>query len=68
MYKYLDPKTNKFDVAILKSTFPEGVDPAIKEQYLTPEQFKIAFGMEIEKFNELKKWRQLDLRKEKGFF
>lgn len=33
--KFLDPKTHKFDLEELKTTFPEGIDPTRKEAYLT---------------------------------
>jgi len=28
---YLDPRTNKFDLDTLKTKFPQGVDPTMKE-------------------------------------
>ena len=37
--KYLDPKTNKFPYTALNNLFPEGVDPAKKEQYLSDAEF-----------------------------
>lgn len=37
--KYLNPKEHKFDFATLTSSFPEGVNPAKKEDYLEDDVF-----------------------------
>lgn len=55
--KWLDPRTNKFDYDTLKSSFPEGVDPTKKEAYLDDESFQKLFGMSLDAFNQLKKWK-----------
>jgi hypothetical protein len=37
--KFLDPRTNKFDIDTLKTNFPAGVDPTKKEAYLDEQAF-----------------------------
>jgi len=64
----LDPESNKFDYEVLKGAFPPGVNPERKEAYLTYEMFHSIFGMAPAAFNELKKWKQNDLKKAKGLF
>ena len=67
--KWHDPKVHKVDYELLKNAFPEGIDPTRKEAYLSDEQFLQVFGMSQDKFyNELKKWKQQELRKAKGLF
>ena len=66
--KYLDPNTNKFDYSALNGKFPEGVDPAKKEAYLDDKQFQEVFNLSKDDFNNLKKWKQTELRKAKGLF
>ena len=50
---------NKFTLDVLKSSFPKGVQASQKEAYLTDEDFKKEFNMEIEEFYKLKEWRQI---------
>lgn len=66
--KYLEPESNKFDYEALKGAFPPGVNPERKEAYLSDENFQTIFGMTPSAFNELKKWKQNDLKKAKGLF
>lgn len=66
--KYLDPKSNKFSYEHLKGQFPEGIDPTRKEAYLSDEDFTKVFGMPADKFYELKKWKQQELRRAKELF
>lgn len=66
--KFLDPRTNKFGYEVLKTTFPEGIDPTRKQEYLDDKAFKEVFGMTLDEFNALKKWKQQELRKAKGLF
>ena len=65
---YLDPATNKFDLETLKSSFPEGVEPSKKEMYLEPAVFESTFGMDFAKWETLKDWKRVDLKKAKGLF
>jgi hypothetical protein len=65
---YLDPSTNKFTYEQLQGQFPAGVDPTRKEAYLTDAQFLEVFGVTPAAFNELKKWKQQDLKKAKQLF
>ena len=66
--KYLDSTTNKFDYEQLKGVFPQGVDPTRKEAYLSDEQFLDVIGMTPAAFNDVKKWKQQDIKKAKNLF
>jgi hypothetical protein len=66
---YTEPATTgEFDLATLQSSFPEGVDPTKKEQYLSDAVFESTFGMNKDAFNQLKAWKQKDLKKAKNLF
>ncbi|XP_027948050.1 villin-1 [Eumetopias jubatus] len=47
---------------------PEGVDPSKKEEYLSTEDFTKALGMTPTAFSALPRWKQQQLKKEKGLF
>lgn len=66
--KSADPNSTKFDIKDLQNGIPEGVDPSKKELYLSSEQFLATFGMNEDKFAELKEWKKKDLKKSKGLF
>lgn len=66
--QYKDPAEHKLPYAELNGVFPAGIDPTRKEAYLTDEEFASVFGMTPAAFNELKKWKQNDLKKAKGLF
>ena len=55
--KFLNGKKHKFDLDALKSGFPEGVNPAKKEDYLEDDVFQQCFGMGRREFEELKAWK-----------
>lgn len=65
---YVEPTSKIYDLKTLQTTFPEGVDPARKEQYLSDADFEATFGMTKEAFNQLKLWKQKDLKKAKNLF
>eukprot|EP00948_MAST-09A_sp_MAST-9A-sp1_P000587 g587.t1 len=44
------------------------VDPTRREQYLSDEDFNKIFGMDMESFNKLKKWRQQKVKREVDLF
>uniref|UniRef100_A0A3B3CTV5 Advillin n=1 Tax=Oryzias melastigma TaxID=30732 RepID=A0A3B3CTV5_ORYME len=50
------------------SELPEGVDPALKEKYLSDGDFIDVFGVSKDDFVSLPQWKQLKLKKEKGLF
>lgn len=52
----------------LRGKTPEGIDPAKKEQFLSDETFKDIFGCSKKDFNGKAKWRQLQMKKQHGFF
>ena len=55
--QFLDPQTNKFPKDELIGSFPEGIDPTRKEEYLEEAVFYDIFGMTLAGFKELKKWK-----------
>uniref|UniRef100_A0A3Q2YDS7 Advillin n=1 Tax=Hippocampus comes TaxID=109280 RepID=A0A3Q2YDS7_HIPCM len=55
-------------VKSLVSELPRNVDPTQKERYLTDSDFCHIFGITKDEFANLPKWRQLNLKKEKGLF
>ena len=65
---FLNPSTNKFPLAELKSSFPPGVKGSHKEAYLSDEDFQTAFKMSRDAFGALKDWKQTDLKKKAGLF
>ncbi|KAI3370212.1 hypothetical protein L3Q82_024994 [Scortum barcoo] len=52
----------------LANELPEGVDPTKKEKYLSDSDFNNVFGMTKDNFVSLPRWKQLNLKKEKGMF
>jgi len=65
---FLDPKTNKFPLDELKSSFPKGVFGKKKEYYLSDEDFEATFSMKMAEYEKLKGWKQMDLKKKYGLF
>ncbi|XP_037084357.1 gelsolin-like [Pollicipes pollicipes] len=47
---------------------PEGVNPARREEYLAPEDFKDAFGMTREEFQRLPAWKKAQKKREASLF
>lgn len=47
---------------------PEGVDPLHLEKYLSDKDFQSVLEMMRDEFNALPNWKQLNLKKSKGFF
>ena len=47
---------------------PEGVDPSRKEEHLSTEDFTRALGMTPAAFSALPRWKQQNIKKEKGLF
>lgn len=66
--KFENPTNKFFDIETLKKTFPEGVDPTKKEQYLSDQDFESVFKMTKAQFNELKAWKQMDAKKKVGLY
>ena len=65
---FSDPTKQKFDIEVLRKGCPEGVQPDKKESYLSDEQFQEVFGCNQEAFEQLKPWKQKDIKKAKGLF
>lgn len=53
---------------LLKLRLEDGIDPTVREQYLTEEEFDKVFGMSRDKFNNMPKWRQVDAKKRVKLF
>ncbi|XP_049432955.1 advillin [Epinephelus fuscoguttatus] len=52
----------------LASELPEGVDPTQKEKHLSDSDFYDVFGITKDDFASMPRWKQLNLKKEKGMF
>lgn len=50
------------------SECPEAVDPSRKEDYLSPTEFEVVFGMDREAFAALPAWKKTNLKKSKRLF
>ena len=46
----------------------DGIDPTMKERYLSPEDFSDAFGMDVDKFAAQPLWRRQQHKKKVGLF
>uniref|UniRef100_UPI0037E9BCBC advillin n=1 Tax=Semicossyphus pulcher TaxID=241346 RepID=UPI0037E9BCBC len=58
------------DALINKLAFelPEGVEATLKEKHLSDSDFNVVFGITKDDFASLPRWKQLNLKKEKGMF
>jgi hypothetical protein len=61
------PPTTFFSLQELKSGV-EGIPHHLREQYLHPDEFEKLFGMNREKFNEMRQWKRVDAKKKVGLF
>ncbi|XP_076316612.1 villin-1-like [Tachypleus tridentatus] len=70
--KISSPDVDKFPLEILQikdpEELPESVDPSSKEIHLTDEDFLEAFGISFSSFQDLPKWRQVEMKKKIGLF
>jgi len=64
---YKDPATFKVDIEAIKAG-AAGVDPTKKEAYLSDADFEKVLGSPRSEFNEMKMWKQNQLKKAKGLF
>jgi hypothetical protein len=65
--QFVDPTSVKYSYEELKNQ-KLNVDPTIKEQHLSSEDFQAVFGMAPAVFVKLAKWKQSTLKKEKELF
>ena len=65
---YLDPATNKFPYAVLKSSFPAGVPPTKKEYYLSDEEFATVIGVSKVEWDGYKQHKRDAKKKTVGLF
>jgi hypothetical protein len=67
--KYLDPEEHMFPYNELKGkNCPQGVDPTIKELYLSDEEFEKVFKMDYDQFCALPKFKRTQLKKQVDLF
>ncbi|XP_060898711.1 advillin [Labrus mixtus] len=52
----------------LATELPEGVDPTQKEKYLSDSDFNDVFGITKDDFVSMPRWKQVNMKKEKGMF
>ena len=52
----------------LKANTNGGVDPTKKEQYLSDAEFEQVMGSPRGEFNQMKPWKQSQIKKAKGLF
>lgn len=66
---YADPAEKKFPYEDIKGNKrPQEVDPARRELYLSDAEFQTVFGMDLNAFSALPKWKQQNLKKSKELF
>jgi len=69
---YANPAQKKYPHAELKLAAGQGrptdVDPSMREQYLTDDEFKVVLGMSAADFAKAPKWKQQNLKKAKELF
>lgn len=46
----------------------DGIDPAVKEAYLSDADFEEVFGIERARYESLAAWRKIDHKKRVGLF
>ena len=66
--KFQDPRELKLSYEQLKAGLPGGVDPAKKEQYLSDADFEKIMKSPRSEFNEMKPWKQAQLKKAAGLY
>jgi hypothetical protein len=67
--KYLDPEEHIFPYSEMKGkNCPQGVDPTIKELYLSDEDFEKVFKMDYDQFSALPKFKKTQLKKQVDLF
>ncbi|KAM7005649.1 advillin [Tautogolabrus adspersus] len=52
----------------LANELPEGVDPTQKEKHLSDSDFNDVFGITKDDFVSMPRWKQVNMKKEKGMF
>jgi len=48
--------------------WPEGVEPSSRERWLSPEDFKSTFGMDLQAWDILPQWKRTQMKKQKALF
>ena len=62
--------TSAFTYAQLKAPgpYPPGIDTMRREEYLSPSEFSSVFGITVENFSVLPKWKKNQQKKARGLF
>jgi len=66
--QFLDPATNKFSAADIRSGAAQGVDPKSKEAYLSAQEFQSLFGTTLDEFSKQPGWKKEQAKKKNGLF
>ena len=64
---FKDPLANPMDLETIKAG-AAGIDPTKKEQYLSDADFEKVLGSPRGEFNQMKAWKQNQIKKAKGLF
>eukprot|EP00908_Phaeocystis_cordata_P004619 Transcript_15017.p3 GENE.Transcript_15017~~Transcript_15017.p3 ORF type:complete len:80 (-),score=35.26 Transcript_15017:207-446(-) len=65
---FLDPSTHRVAYDALRAGRAEGIDPSIKEQYLSDEEFEVVMKVPRDQFASLKPWKRQQLKRNAGLF
>jgi hypothetical protein len=63
-----DSRYISYEKLLQGKTWPPGIDPTAREQYLSPKEFQRVFKMNMEDFNKLGKFMRIRLKKEVYLF
>ena len=64
----LPSRVNLTPISLKAVTFPDGVDAAAREEFLSDEDFAATFGMDKATFKALPKWKRTAAKKKHGLF
>lgn len=65
---FLDPATNKFSLKELQGGYPDRIKPNAKEEYLSDEDFRKCFGVDLATFKGWKQWKKNAQKKKFDLF
>lgn len=65
---YADPQRLRLSANELRAGANPDVDPSMKEQYLSEQEFQQIFGMAKSAFNQMPNWKRSNLKKEKNMY
>lgn len=65
---YPEPLSVSYSLDVLQTSLPANVDPTRKEDYLSDVDFQEVFQMDRERFQNLAKWKRIEMKKAKLLF